>query len=644
MLELPKVLSMLAHYCQIEATKRKVHAFLPLKEQCQVEEELGRVADILNAGLQASFSIPFEPGVLKNQIAGSRYLTESYFADLRNWFNYIAEQKKGQSHHPVQEYYAQLHEYQWFIREIDAIIDEHASVKDSASSELEKIRDCQRQTKRRVDGVLQQLLTQSAYLFSDHTIVERNGHYVLPVKVNFKKELKGIVHSYSNSGETVFIEPLEITDDAAYLDDLGLREQEEIERVLVHLTDQLRPIVDDIEQDINTIICLDMLFAKARFARDIGATRPVFGRTLKIIDGIHPLLHQVEKNTVPLNVCLDENVRVLVISGPNAGGKTIALKTIGTLVLMARCGLFIPVAEGSTMPFFVELYADIGDEQSIESQLSTFAGHIRQIKEALGARQDSLVLLDELMSQTSVEEGSALAQAVLVELAHRKGLVIATTHNENLKIFVDQQPNMVNAGMEYTDRPTYRLILGIPQPSNAIRLAQKLGVNHGVIERARGYLDDEKLSLNELFERLSRELKDTQQEKERLRRLSAEYEMKLNDFNTKKKQELNELKATYKREMIQSKRSIEQMIRELKKKGVQSERVREMRDFFEERLQEEKAPPYFPEVGEIVRIRALKKNGPVIEVHGGKYKVSLENIYYWVDPEEIEKIAESTAQ
>lgn len=643
MLELPKVLSMLSQFCQIDATKTKVCTLFPFREITEVEHELDRVNDVLKTGLKADFFIPFNPGVLTNDCAKCLYLSSDYFIKLRKWFSFNESQVKTFSKSPLKDYFASFHEYGEIAKAVDRIVDENGDIKDSASAELQKNRNDQKYIKNKINRELQDMLAERTHLFSDSMIVERNGHYVLPVKVNFKKDLKGIIHSYSNSGETVFIEPLEITDDAALLADLEVREKEEIERILSLLTDQLRPQVSNIEEDIEKTIDLDMLFAKAALAREMAASRPHFGSTLNIINGVHPLLQQVEKNVIPLTIRFEPHVKVLVISGPNAGGKTIVLKTVGTLVLMAKCGLFIPVAEGSTIPFFNEVYADIGDEQSIESQLSTFAGHIKQIKEALDAEKKSLVLLDELMSQTSVEEGSALAQAVLIELAAREGLVIATTHNESLKIFVDQQQNMANAGMEYTDRPTYRLIPGIPQPSNAIKLAQKLGINHGIIERAHGFLDKEKVSLNELFEKLSFELKETQSEKERLITLTAEYEKKLNEFHVKKKRELDELKEKYKRELIQSKRSIEKMIKDLKKEGVRSEKVKEIRTYFEDRMHDEKAPPYFPAVGEIVRIRALRKTGQVIEVHGSKYKISLENIYYWVDPEEIEKTGEQAA-
>ncbi len=535
------------------------------------------------------------------------------------------------------KYFNRLHDYKKIVEQIEAHLDESGQIRDNASDELYRVRLQKRKVNNRIHEKLNNLLTMRSNLFTDGHILQRNERYVVPVKRNFKKEIQGIVHSYSNSGETVFVEPIEITDDSAQLVELDEREKEEIEKILTKLTAVVRAQEDDIEYDIETIIDLDFLWAKVRFADEFNATMPLFSDNLKIVNGYHPILRRVSERVVPLNLKMEREKMILLISGPNAGGKTVVLKTVGLLVLMARCGLFIPVDEGSTIPFFEEVYADIGDEQSIESRLSTFAGHIKQIKEALEAKTQPLVLLDELMSQTSVEEGSALAIAILEEFAQKKSTVLATTHNEDLKIFVSRRADMMNGGMEFTDSPTYRLIVGIPQPSNAIKLARKLGINGNVIESALKNLDTEKMSLNQLFEDLSKELKTVQEERQKLSILTRDYESKLEALNTKKKKELNELKVRYKRELIQAKRSIEKMIKEFKRESPKPEAVSKMRHFFDEKLQaEENHAPYYPRIGEMVRIRELNKVGQVIAEHLGKYKISLENIYYWVGPKEIE--------
>lgn len=577
--------------------------------------------------------------MLTEKLNSLPYLAVEELVQLRNWLMFVNKEKKKRASSSVRKYFNQMGDYARPVEEINKYIDDNSQIKDNATEELYRIRLQIRKVKKRVQDTLNSLLMEHAHLYTDNATMIRNGKHVLPVKRNFKKKFQGIVHSYSNSGETVFMEPFEIADDSARLVELHEQEKAEIQKILMYITATVASDSDQIEADIEAIIDLDLLFAKAQYADGLHATMPVFDAQLNIVNGYHPILRKIADDVVPLNLKMDVDKKILLISGPNAGGKTVVLKTIGLLVLMAKCGLYVPFDEGSTMPFFEEVYADIGDEQSLESRLSTFAAHIKQTKSALDSDSYSLVLLDELMSQTSVEEGSALATAILGEFAGKRSVVLATTHNEDLKLFVSRQDQMVNAGMEFTDRPTYRLIMGIPQPSNAIKLAQELGINGSVIKNALQFLDKDKMSLNKLFEDLSVELKAVQDERSRLSQLIEEYETQLKDMKDKRKKTLDEVKTKYKRELIQAKRSIEKMVKDLKKQGPKQETVRDMRVFFEEKLAaEEPHEPYFPKVGEMVRIRELRKVGQVIEEHAGKYKVSLDNIYYWVEPKELEQV------
>ena len=640
-LELPKVLNTLSSYCHSEPAKKRVLNLSPLNDIDVVESELGKVAEIQRSGETASFFVPFEPGSLTSRLRGLTFLPIDGMMQLRQFLKTVAALRQQFSKSRLSGFFAELHSHGELVREIDRCLDETGAVKDSASARLAQIRRKHKQTTSRIRTALQGILAANPNMFTDTNIVERGGHCVLPVKANFKKGIMGIVHAYSNSGETVFIEPMEITDDAALLCELEESERIEIEAILGSITDTIRQSLDTIEDDIDAVISLDVLFAKSAYASAENASRPIFDERLRIVNGFHPLLKQVNDRIVPLNLDLNSGRRVLLISGPNAGGKTMVLKTVGLIALMAKCGLFVPADEGSTVPFFSEFYADIGDEQSIESQLSTFAAHLRQIKQALDAGKNSLVLLDELMSQTSVEEGSALAAAVLDEL-REKGVVLATTHNENLKIFVSNQADMINAGMEYTDRPTYRLILGVPQPSNAIKLAGQLGLSERVLERAVSYLDGEKMSVNRLFEDLSKQLKTVDEERSKLSQLVSDYENKLAAFNVKKKQETDELRTRYRNELTRAKRDVEKLIKSLRKEGPKPDNVHKMRGFFNEKLdQRVEAAPYHPVLGELVRIRDLRKIGQVVELKQGMYKISLENIFYWVEPVDIEPIREA---
>lgn len=640
-LELPKVLQLLSNHCNTEPAKKRAENLAPLKTQSVVEQEFEQVAAIRRSGETADFYVPFEPGYVRTRVRGVAFLPLEELVLVGKFLRFVGTLKRDFRDSRLSRFVTKLHDYHELGKDIDARVDESGALKDNASPVLFQIRTQKRQMQNRIREILNRMLAKQPNMFTDTNIVERAGHFVLPLKSNFKKQIKGIVHSYSKSGETVFIEPIGVTDDTAHLFELDENERIEIESILRHMTDLIRSNVEMIEHDVEHVVGLDLLFAKARFADELHANRPVFDERLNIVNGFHPILKRINDRVVPLNLKLNTGNRVLLISGPNAGGKTIVLKTVGLIVLMAKCGLFIPADEDSSVPFFNELYADIGDEQSIESQLSTFAAHLKQIKKALDADGNSLVLLDELMSQTSVEEGSALASAVLDELSRDKNLILATTHNENLKIFVSNRSDMINGGMEFTDRPTYRLILGVPQPSNAISLAHQLGLKRDVLAKAKSYLDEDKMSVNRLFEDLSRELKAVEAEREKLSGLASDYENKLAAFNVKKKQEFDELRSKYRSELTRAKRDIEKLIETLRKEGPKPDMVHKARRFFGDKLEFETIhEPYHPDIGELVRVRELKRIGQVVAEKQGKYKISLENIFYWVEPTDIESIRE----
>ena len=643
-LELPKILRSLSEHCCTEPGKKRAMELCPLKTQAAVECELETMQRIERSGETADFFAPYEPGELGRRVQTKTFVSAEELFQIMRFISFVRSLVKQFKNSRLYDLFEDLHGCDDLQRELGARIDETGAIKDDASSELQKIRTKKKRVNRRLRDFLSGMLRDQPDLFTETMVVERAGHFVLPVKSNFKRKVKGVVHSFSNSGETVFIEPEAVAEDAAFLIELDEEERIEIESILRCLTDMVRDNLNIIESDIERVVELDLLFAKIVFARELHANRPVFNQRLRMVNAFHPILKRINQDVVPLNLDLNSGKNVLLISGPNAGGKTVVLKTVGLAALMAKCGLFIPADEGSSLPFFDQVYADIGDEQSIEYQLSTFAAHLKQIKTALEGDRNSLVLLDELMSQTSVEEGSALASAILDEMSRNKNLVLATTHNENLKIFVSNRPDMLNAGMEYTDRPTYRLILGVPQPSNALRLARTLGIKETVLEKASSFIDDEKVSLNELFEDLSCEYKNVEKERERLAAMIRSYEEKLAAFNLKKKQESDELRLKYRNELQKAKRDIERLIKTLRKEGPKPDLVRQTRDFFRDKDHAEpRAEPYHPSIGELVRIRELRRIGQVVAEKGGKYKIGLENIYYWVEPTDIQSLRDQEA-
>ncbi|MGQ9817070.1 MAG: endonuclease MutS2 [bacterium] len=637
-LELPKVLKIISEFCQTQPGKLKALNIRQFSAQSLVEFEFKRIADIRKSGERVDFYIPFASNELSTALRSYSYLPAETLHTLLLFLIHTRTLKKRYRETRLKEYFNKFHNHDQLIEEINSKIDDNREIKDNASAALYKIRMQKKTLDKQIKTKLKEILEKQSHLFTEINIVERNGRYVLPVKANLRVHVPGIIHAYSNSGETVFIEPLKIVEFGAELVELEKKEQDEIINILKALTGIVKQSIYAIESDIDYAAELDLLFGKVAYANAYNCNMPIFGDHLDIKNGFHPLLKHLKKEVVPLNLKMPNEKKILLISGPNAGGKTVVLKTVGLLVLMAKCGFFIPADEGTTMPFFNEIHADIGDEQSIESDISTFAGHIIQIKNALNADDgNNLVLLDELMNQTSVEEGSALASAVMEELARKNNTVLATTHNESLKIFVSKRSDMLNAGMEFTDRPTYHLILGVPQPSNAIKLAEQMGINQGIIARAKGYLDKEKESLNEIFESLSKELKVVQEQKTRLNLLIAEYETKLAELAEKKKKEIGLLQEKYNKEMIRAKRTIDELIRQLKKDGVRPEIIKETKRIFAEELKrEENKQPYYPQMGEMVRIKGSNKSGVVLAQHQGRYKIGFDNLFFWAKPEEIE--------
>lgn len=603
-----------------------------------MEFEFKRITDLRKSGEKVDFYIPLAPNELSTALGLYSYLPAETLHTLLLFLIHTRTLKNRYRETNLKEYFNKFHNHEQLIEEINSKIDDNKEIKDNASPALYKIRMRKKTLYKQIKTILQEILEKQSHLFTEINIVERNGRYVLPVKANLKVHVPGIIHAYSNSGETVFIEPMEIVEFGAELIELEKNEQNEIINILKALTGIVKQSIYKIESDIDYAAELDLLFGKVAYANTYNCTMPIFGDHFDIKNSFHPLLKHLKKEVVPLNLKMPNEKKILLISGPNAGGKTVVLKTVGLLILMAKCGLFIPADEGTILPFFDEIYADIGDEQSIESDLSTFAGHIVQIKNALNADNgNKLVLLDELMNQTSVEEGSALASAVMEELARKNNTVFATTHNENLKIFVSKRNNMLNAGMEFTDKPTYRLILGIPQPSNAIKLAEQMGINHGIIARAKSYLDKEKESLNEMFESLSKELKVVQNQKNRLDSLINEYETKLAKLQENKKREMVLLQEKYNNELVKAKRKIDELIRQLKKDGPKPNVIREIKRVFTEELKkEENKQPYYPQMGEMVRIKGSNKSGVVLTQYQGRYKIGLDNLFFWAKPEEIE--------
>jgi len=403
------------------------------------------------------------------------------------------------------------------VEAIGRAIDERAQVADTASDNLARIRHDLNIQRGRLMEKLQQLVSSSsnAKLIQEPIITERDGRYVIPIRAEAKGRIPGIVHDTSASGATLFIEPLAVVEMGNRIRELERQEQREIERILRELTARVAADAEAIDQTVETLAELDLAFAKAKYAEEIRGVEPVLqpptsNLQLELLDARHPLLDPA--TVVPISVRLDPGILILVITGPNTGGKTVTLKTVGLMALMAQSGLHIPARAGSRLPVFSGVYADIGDEQSIEQSLSTFSAHLKNITQILRqADEHSLVLLDELGAGTDPVEGSALARALLMHLLERKIPALVATHYAELKAFAHTTPGVQNAAMEFdveTLAPTYRLTIGLPGQSNAFAIAQRLGLDPKIIEQAQRALTRTDIEL----EKMLAEIKRTQQE------------------------------------------------------------------------------------------------------------------------------------
>ena len=391
-------------------------------------------------------------------------------------------------------------------RQLDNAIDEHGKIRDTASVELQKIRRELRAAQNKIKTEIFDILHDAGKqkFFQDAIVTMRNDRYVLPVKLEYKAQFAGIVHDQSATGATVFIEPMSVVNLNNSVKELEAEERHEVARILRGLSNAVIKNLDALTENIKILANVDLLFAKAQLARELDATEPLLEKFTDIKSARHPLIDSA--NVVPIDIQLGENFSMLLVTGPNTGGKTVSMKTLGLLALMTQAGLYIPAASGSRISVFTNIFADIGDEQSIEQSLSTFSAHMKKIVAILDdVTASDLVLLDEIGAGTDPDEGTALAMAIIERLLEIGAATIATTHYSELKTFAYSTAGIENACVEFdaeTLRPTYRLLIGIPGASNAFAISQRLGLSQSLILRAKQLLNADHANFEQVISEL----------------------------------------------------------------------------------------------------------------------------------------------
>jgi len=552
-LEFPKILERVASQCAFLASAEKARQLRPTNElyaarlrQTETSEAvqllvthpdltIGGARDVreqVDLAVHNGVLAPMELLDLRSTLIAGRTLRRT-FEKLEFQFPHLFELIQ------------QLPAPSGLIDLIGRAISEHGEILDTASEQLNTIRRELRIVHERLLTRLQRMVSdpKNAPYLQEALVTQRDGRYVLPLRAEFKGRIRSIVHDQSSSGATLFVEPLVVVELNNQYRELQLAERDEERRILTELSRQVAEHAAELLQVIEIIAELDLILARARYSVEIAGTKPELvsfpasrregtstsertNPTIQLYQARHPLLDP--QTVVPIDFELDPQTFALVITGPNTGGKTVALKTVGLLVLMAQAGLHIPTQSGSTLSIFENVYADIGDEQSIEQSLSTFSGHVNTIIRILEqASSSSLVILDELGAGTDPQEGSALARAILTHLVERRIPTLVTTHHPELKAFAHGTPGVVNASVEFdleTLRPTFRLTIGLPGRSNALAIAQRLGLPETIIAAARAEIHPDDLRADDLLDEIHNQRNLARQARETAEQVRLEAE------------------------------------------------------------------------------------------------------------------------
>ena len=666
-LEYPRILAALADLCHYNPARERALELEPLVDLEQVKELQCETAEALEL-------LTLHPGTT---IGGARDLRPMIADALRGIVldpsrllqvkdTLIAARNLTRLMNKVEvEYQAlaalsnQLPESLGLVSAITQVISDQGEVLDSASPKLTQIRKDLVIRHNRLKNRMNQMLRRPevAKHLQEAIITQRNGRYVLPIKSEARSALPGIVHDQSTSGATIYVEPQAFVEANNVFRKLELDERDEVQRILSELTRKVADHGPALEDLVETLTCLDLAFARGRYAAALNAVQPLLhsfpkktksdhpGVVLRLFGARHPLLDPA--TVVPIDIALDEDIYAIIITGPNTGGKTVTLKTVGLLVLMAQTGLHIPAAAGSELSLFSNVFADIGDEQSLEQSLSTFSGHINNIIMILSKMdRRSLVILDELGAGTDPQEGAALARSLMSNLLEMGVTTLVTTHHPDLKAYAHSTAGVINASVEFdleSLKPTYHLTVGLPGRSNALAIASRLGLPDQIVQSARGTLDPTDLKVDDLLDDIHRQRRladearqaaeNAHQEAEQLRVQLAD---RIEEIENERIDTLEKARRVNKSSIQTLQDELESIKKELKKGADQTGKIEQLdndTDQVSEKVSQSvpkkktkhKLPkPSGPvKEGDRVYLRSLGKKGNVLSVSGDDVEIQI---------------------
>lgn len=662
----------LAGLCQTDMGRERALGLEPVADARQVAAELDRLDEVAGLGDEPPLAEVKDVRPLLEQLRGFGLLNGEELlrvrlacSGIRRCREFFENQRRHVS--KVRYLIADLVPQPSLERGIDAAIDESGAVRDSASPELADIRRRLRSLRNGLVRKLERMAADKPGWFGGIPTV-RGGRFVLPLLLEHRAAVPGVIHGSSGSGQTLFVEPLSLVADGNELQELQDAEAEEVARILRALSRLVAEHGPELLSALAVAGALDVLVAKCRFASRFDCRRPepTADGALELLKARHPLLLDRKVSVVPLDLRFPDTAQVVLISGPNAGGKTVVLKTVGLLSLMYNAGMYVPAASGTRMPVFKKVFADIGDEQSLDSDLSSFTAHVGRLKEILEkADAESLVLIDEIGSSTAPEEGAALAVAVLEALRDRGAKSAVTTHFGALKVFAQDEPGMANAAMEWGRResandqgrtpndgscgnrqsqgPTYRLKMGFPGESSAFEIAAGAGLPAGIIERARTRIGREWLDMGAKLRSLDEELhrakiarSAAELEQRQVAKLRQECDVRLREARAEAKAGAERIRAEEERFLKEKRREIENLVRQIREQEASHESVVAAKQQVERALAEVGPEPEELELpgsapkalrpGDNVESHTFRRQGVVVETSENRATVAFGQI------------------